>query len=153
MVHEKYMLEALKEAKKAYDLGEVPVGAVIVRNDEIIGRGHNLRETMKDPTLHAEIIAIKEAARKLGGWRLIDSTMYVTIEPCSMCAGALVNSRIDNLIIGAKDPKMGACGSIINIVEHEKMNHKLNVTYGVLENDCSQIMKDFFKSLRAKRKD
>lgn len=153
MVHEKYMLEALKEAKKAYDLGEVPVGAVIVRNEEIIGRGYNLRETMKDPTLHAEIIAIKEAAKKLGGWRLIDSTLYVTIEPCSMCAGALVNSRIDNLVIGAKDPKMGACGSIINIVEHEKMNHKLNVTFGVLEDECSKIMKDFFKNLRAKRKD
>lgn len=147
-----YMKEALKEARKAYEKGEVPIGAVIVKDNEIIGRGHNLRETGKDPTLHAEIIAIREAAKNVGGWRLIGCSMYVTIEPCAMCAGALVNSRIDNLVIGSKDPKMGACGSIINLVEHEKMNHIINVTFGIMEEECSQIVKGFFKDLRNRKK-
>lgn len=147
-----FMNEAIEEAKKAYNKGEVPIGAIIVKNNEIIGRGHNLRETEKDPTLHAEIIAIREAARKLGEWRLIGCTMYVTIEPCAMCAGALVNSRIDNLVIGAKDLKMGACGSIINIIEHEKMNHRVSVTFGTMEKECSAIIKDFFKKLREGKK-
>lgn len=145
-----YMEEALKEAKKAYEINEVPIGAVIVKDNIIIARGYNLRETKKDPTMHAEIIAIKEAAKFVGGWRLLGCTMYVTIEPCAMCAGALINSRIANLVIGAKDYKMGACGSIINIVEHEKMNHKINVTYGVMEEQCSAIIKEFFRKLRKK---
>ena len=145
-----FMNEALKEAKKAYERGEVPIGAVIVKNDAVIARGYNLRESQKDPTLHAEIIAVKEAAKNLGGWRLLGCTMYVTIEPCAMCAGALINSRIENLVIGARDPKMGACGSIINIVDHEKMNHKINVTYGVMEEECSAIIKEFFRKLRKK---
>jgi tRNA(adenine34) deaminase len=143
-----YMKIALEEAQKAYKKKEVPIGAIVVKNGEVISRGHNLRETLNDPTAHAEIIVIKKAAIKLGGWRLSDCRLYVTIEPCPMCAGALVQSRVKSLIYGASDPKAGAAGSIINIVDFEEFNHKLEFKSGVLENECSKLMKKFFKELR-----
>ena len=142
------MRYALEEAKKAFDLGEIPVGAVVVKDGEIIGRGHNLSETLKDPTAHAEMIAIREAARTLGGWRLLGCDIYVTVEPCSMCAGAMVLARIDRLVIGAADPKTGACGSVFNIAESEALNHRIDITRGVLEDKCSEILKIFFKARR-----
>ena len=142
------MLEALKEAKKAAELGEVPIGAVVVKDGEIIGRGHNLTETTKDPTAHAEMLAIREAAAHLGGWRLLGCQMYVTAEPCAMCAGAMVWSRIETVYIGTMDPKAGACGSVFNIVQEEKLNHRVNIEIGLLQEECSQILKDFFRALR-----
>lgn len=145
---ELFMKEALKEAQKAYEINEVPIGAIIVRNGEIVGRGYNQKETMKDATLHAEISSIKDACVNLRGWRLPGCTMYVTLEPCPMCAGALVNSRIERLVIGARDLKTGACGSVLNIVQMEKLNHQINVQFGVLEEDCSNILKTFFAELR-----
>ncbi|MDD6042902.1 MAG: tRNA adenosine(34) deaminase TadA [Eubacteriaceae bacterium] len=147
----KFMKEALREAEEAFDLGEVPIGAVIVKDDEIIARGHNLTETTKDPTAHAEMIAIREAAEKLGGWRLPGCSLYVTIEPCSMCAGAMVWSRIEKLYIGAMDPKAGACGSVFNIVEEDKLNHRIDVERGIMAEECSAIMKQFFVQLRKKK--
>lgn len=149
---ELFMKEALKEAYKAYEINEVPIGAVIVRNGEIVGRGYNQKETQKDATLHAEISAIKDACNNLGGWRLPGCIMYVTLEPCSMCAGALVNARIEKLVIGAKDLKTGACGSVLNIVQMEKLNHQIDVQFGVLVEDCSQILKTFFAKLRNSKK-
>ncbi|PAB57264.1 tRNA-specific adenosine deaminase [Anaeromicrobium sediminis] len=146
------MEEALKEARKAASIGEVPIGAVIVKDNEIIGRGYNRREIDKDPTAHAEMIAIKEASKNLGGWRLIGCSMYVTVEPCPMCAGAIMLSRIDNLIIGTMDPKGGACGSIINIPEDERYNHITKVTRDVLKEECSNTMKEFFRNLRKNKK-
>lgn len=143
-----YMKEALKEAKKAYSTYEVPVGAVIVYNGEIIGRGYNQRESLKDPTAHAEMLAIKDASKYLDAWRLMDCTMYVTLEPCAMCAGALVNSRIDRLIIGTRDPKRGCCGTIEDLTNHPKFNHRIEVEFGVLEEECSSIISSFFKELR-----
>lgn len=140
------MKEAIRIAKTS--TYEVPVGAVVVYKGEIIGRGYNQRETLKDPTAHAEIMAIKEASRKLGGWRLIDCTLYVTLEPCAMCAGAIVNSRIPRLVIGAMDKRFGCCGSIDNIVDSPKFNHRVEVTYGVLEKECASLLKEFFKDLR-----
>ncbi|HHV38273.1 MAG TPA: nucleoside deaminase [Tepidimicrobium sp.] len=145
-----YMRLALEEAYKAASTYEVPIGAVIVHESGIIGRGHNMRETLKDPLAHAEMIAIREASKHLEGWRLIGCTMYATLEPCSMCAGAIVNSRIDRLVIGARDPKMGCCGSIINIVNNPHFNHRVDTTFGVLEQECSSVIKQFFKDLRNK---
>lgn len=142
------MNEALKEAIVC--TYEVPVGAVIVHKGKIIGRGHNLRETIKDPTAHAEMMAIKEASEYLGGWRLIDCTIYVTLEPCAMCAGAIVNSRIDRLVIGAMDLKRGCCGSVEDLVRNPRFNHRVNLTIGVLEDKCSRLLKDFFKRIRLK---
>ncbi len=142
---------ALEEAYKAFSTYEVPVGAVIVNNGKIIGKGYNKRETLKDPTAHAEIIAIKEASQYLGGWRLLGSTMYVTVEPCAMCAGAIISSRIDRLVIGAKGPKMGCCGSTMNLLDNPNFNHRVDITFGILEEECSQIMKDFFKKLRNRK--
>ncbi|HEY8363306.1 MAG TPA: tRNA adenosine(34) deaminase TadA [Tissierellaceae bacterium] len=147
-----YMREALKEAKKAYSIYEVPVGAIIVYNGQIIGRGYNQRETLKDPTAHAEILAIKEASKFLDSWRLVDCTMYVTLEPCAMCAGAIVNSRIKRLVIGARDLKRGCCGTVENLTNHPKFNHRLEVEFGVLEEECSSILSDFFKELREQKK-
>ncbi|MFA5523614.1 MAG: tRNA adenosine(34) deaminase TadA [Tissierellales bacterium] len=147
---EYFMKIAIDEAYKAYSIGEVPVGAIIVNNQKVIAAGHNMREILKDPTAHAEIIAIKKASQVLGGWRLINCTMYVTIEPCAMCAGAIVNSRVERVIIGAKDPKMGACGSVVNIVQNSSFNHRADITWGVMEKQCSEIMKDFFRRLREK---
>ena len=145
------MKEALKEAEKAAAMVEVPIGAVVVKDGIIIGRGHNKTETAKDPTAHAEMEAIRAASAALGGWRLLGCDMYVTAEPCSMCAGAIVWSRIENLYIGTMDPKAGACGSVFNIVQEDKLNHQVNVTTGILQEECSRLLKDFFRSLRRTR--
>lgn len=145
---ERYMELALKEAQKAFDKGEVPIGAVIVRDQQVIGVGHNLRETTKDATAHAEMIAIENACRNLGGWRLTNSVLYVTIEPCPMCAGAILQSRIDRVVIGAMDPKAGACGSIVNLLQDHRFNHQTEIVTGVMEEVCSDLMKKFFRELR-----
>lgn len=150
--NEKFMKEALKEAKKAYDKMEVPVGAIIVKDDKIIARAHNLKETKTDTTKHAEILAIQKASRKLNSWRLLDCDMYVTLEPCSMCAGAMINSRIRKLYIGTKDTKTGAVGSVFNLFEDYTFNHKVEVENGILKNDCEKILQDFFKELRKIKK-
>ena len=146
------MEAALAEAKKAYLIDEVPVGAVIVYNDKIIARGHNTRETKQSVLGHAEINAIKKASKKIGSWRLEDCDMYVTLEPCSMCSGAIIQSRIKNLYFGAFDPKTGACGSVLNLFEHN-FNHKVNVVSGIMEEECSRIIKEFFRELRQKNID
>ena len=148
----KFMKAALAEAKKAYMIDEVPVGAIIVYQNKIIARGHNTRETKQSVLGHAEINAISKASKKVGSWRLEDCDMYVTLEPCSMCSGAIIQSRIKNLYFGAKDPKTGACGSVLNIFEHD-FNHKVNVAGGIMEDECSQIIKEFFKELRQKNID
>lgn len=148
---ELFMKEALKEAFKAYEINEVPIGAVIVRNGEIVGRGYNQKETLKDATLHAEISAIRDACKNLGGWRLPGCTMYVTLEPCAMCAGALVNARIENLVVGTRDLKTGACGSVLNIVQMEKLNHQIDVQFGMLEEECTALIKKFFSELRKQK--
>lgn len=145
---EKFMKMALDEAEKARDIGEVPIGAIVVKDGVVVGRGFNKTETTKDPTAHAEMEAIRMAAKTLGGWRLIGCDLYVTCEPCSMCAGAIVWSRIKNLYIGTMDPKAGACGSVFNIVQEEKLNHNVNIQTGLLQEECSKILKDFFKNLR-----
>jgi len=145
---ELYMRLALEEAYKALSTYEVPIGAVIVHEDKVIGRGYNRREIDKDPTAHAEIIAIKEASKYLGGWRLTGATIYVTLEPCAMCAGAIINSRIDRVVIGTKDPKGGCCGSIINLLDNPVFNHRADVKFGVLEYECSSIITNFFKQIR-----
>lgn len=145
-----FMAEALKEAEKAAEMGEVPVGAVIVRDGEVIAKGHNMTESTKDPTAHAEMLAIRQASQKLGGWRLIGCHMYVTAEPCSMCAGAIVWSRIEKLFIGTMDPKAGACGSVFNIPQEKKLNHFVEIETGVMEEECAQIMRAFFRKLRSK---
>ncbi|MEE0865492.1 MAG: tRNA adenosine(34) deaminase TadA [Clostridia bacterium] len=147
-MQEKFMKEALKEAKKAYDKLEVPVGAVIVKDGKIIARAHNLKETKFDTTNHAEIIAIQKASKKLKSWRLLDCEMYVTLEPCSMCAGAIINSRIKKVYIGANDEKTGAVGSILNLFEDYKFNHNVEFEKGILKKECENILKDFFKELR-----
>ncbi len=144
------MQEALKEAEMAFREDEVPVGAVIVHQGKIIARGHNQVERLKDPTAHAEIIAITSAANYLGTKWLNRVSLYVTIEPCSMCAGALVLARIKNLYFGASDPKTGACGSVTNIVNHGKLNHRVKVTKGILKSECSSLLKEFFKQKRKK---
>lgn len=147
MNDEKYMKIALDEARKGFKKGEVPIGAVIVKDGEIIGKGHNLVETLKDPTAHAEIIAITASSQKLENWRLTGSTIYVTIEPCLMCAGAIILSRIERLVYGAKDNKFGAFGSVFNIMGWE-YNHRIIVNSGILERECSELLKVFFKSIR-----
>ena len=151
-MEEKFMKEALKEAKKAYNKLEVPVGAVIVKDRQIIARAHNLKETKYDTTKHAEILAIQKASKKLKSWRLLDCTMYVTLEPCSMCAGAIINSRIKKVYIGAKDAKTGACGSVLNLFDDFKFNHKVEYEIGILKNECEAILKNFFKILREEKK-
>ncbi len=151
MSPEDYMREALLEAEKALSLGEVPIGAVIEKNGRIIGRGHNKTETSKDPTAHAEIIAIREATKDLGGWRLLDCRMYVTAEPCPMCAGAIVLARIQKVYIGTLDPKTGACGSLMNIVQDERLNHYVQIETGIMQQECKEIMKSFFQKLRKKK--
>lgn len=151
MTDEDYMREALLLAKKAFDMGEVPVGAVAVWDGEIVGRGMNLRETDKNALRHAEIMAIDEACKKLGGWRLWKCDLYVTLEPCPMCAGAIINSRVKRVIYGASDPKAGSCGSLTNLFEMP-YNHKPEVVSGVLEEECSALLSEFFAKLREKRK-
>lgn len=148
---EKYMEEALKEARKAYDIDEVPIGAVVVKNGEIIGRGHNLRESEKDPTLHAEMIAIREAAAKVKSWRLTDCEIYVTIEPCPMCAGAIIQARIDRLIFGARDPKAGCARSLYNLLEDHRFNHRVEVIESIMEEQCRDIITTFFRNKRNKK--
>ena len=145
---QRYMEQAIKEALKALQADEVPVGCVIVHNDLIIGRGYNRTESLQDPTAHAEILAITSAAENLHSWRLCDCTLYCTLEPCSMCAGALVLARVERLVFGAMDPKFGACGSIFNIVQDSRLNHRIAVTNGVLENECAGIVQRFFKKKR-----
>lgn len=149
---EKFMKEALKEAKKAFDKEEIPVGAVIVKNGKIIARAHNIKETSKNATGHAEMLAIQKACKKLDSWRLLDCEMYVTLEPCSMCAGALINSRISKVYIGTDDEKTGACGSKLNLLENYKFNHIVQVEKYILKEECSKILKDFFKYLRERNK-
>ena len=148
MDHPGYMREALEEARKAYALGEVPIGAVVVLSGEIIGRGHNLRETLADSSAHAEILAMREAARSLGDWRLTGATLYSTIEPCPMCAGAIVQFRVKALVYGAADPKAGAVDSLLDLVRDPRFNHRVEVLSGVLEEECAGIMKTFFRELR-----
>ena len=149
---EYFMKEALKEAEKAYNKLEVPVGAVIVKDGKIIARAHNQKETKTDTTKHAEITAIQKASKKLKSWRLIDCEMYVTLEPCTMCAGAIINSRIKKVYIGAMDEKTGAVGSVLNLFENYKFNHKPESETGILKEDCEEILKRFFKELRKSKK-
>ncbi|MDO5557118.1 MAG: tRNA adenosine(34) deaminase TadA [Clostridia bacterium] len=149
---EKFMIEALKEAEKSYQKGEVPVGVVIVKEGKIIARAHNLKELKKDTTKHAEMLAIQKASRKLKAWRLMDCDMYVTLEPCSMCAGALIQSRIRKVYIGTMDYKTGACGSVLNLLNDYKFNHIVEIESGVLQEKCEAILKKFFKELRSKSK-
>ena len=148
-MEEKFMKEALKQAKKAASIGETPIGAVIVHDGEIVARGYNKRETKKNALLHAEIIAINKACKKLGGWRLPRCEMYVTLEPCPMCAGAIINSRIENVYFGAYDKKSGCAGSVINLFE-ENYNHKPEIKSGILKEECAQLLINFFKKVRSK---
>lgn len=152
-MHEEFMKIALTEAKKAFNKEEVPVGAVIVQNGKVIAKAHNLKETKNDTTCHAEILAIQKASKKLKKWRLTDCEMYVTLEPCSMCAGALINCRLKKLYIGTTDTKTGACGSVLNLLRDYKFNHIVEIETGILRQDCEKILKDFFKFLRKRRKD
>ncbi len=150
---ERYMKEAIKQAKKAYALGEVPIGCVIVYEDQIIGRGYNRRTIDKNTIAHAETIAIKRASKKMDDWRLEDCTMYVTLEPCQMCSGAIVQSRMKKVVIGCMNPKAGCAGSILNLLQMEEFNHQVEIEVGVLEKECSEMMKQFFKELREKKKE
>ena len=152
-MEEKFMKEALKEAKKAVEKLEVPVGAVIVKDGKIIAKAHNQKETKFDTTKHAEILAIQKASKKLKSWRLLDCDMYVTLEPCSMCAGAIINSRIRKLYIGTIDEKTGAAGSVLNLFEDYTFNHKVEVQKGIMKEECEKILKDFFKKLRQIKKE
>lgn len=151
--HEKYMKEAIKQAKKAYALGEVPIGCVIVYEDKIIARGYNRRNTDKSTLAHAEVAAIRKASKKLGDWRLEGCKLYVTLEPCQMCAGAIVQARISEVIMGSMNPKAGCGGSILNILEMPEFNHQVIVTRGVLEQECSEMLTTFFKELRVRNKE
>ena len=148
---EKYMKEAIRQARKAYALGEVPIGCVIVCGDKIIARGYNRRNTDKNTLSHAELNGIRKASGKLGDWRLEGCTLYVTLEPCQMCAGAIVQARIDRVVIGAMNPKAGCAGSVLNLLEMDGFNHKVQVTRGILEEECSTMLSDFFKKLREEK--
>jgi len=149
---ELWMKAAIEEAKKAEQLGEVPIGAVIVKDNIIIGRGHNLRETTNDPIAHAEVLAIKQASEALGAWRLLDCTLYVTLEPCPMCAGAIVQSRVKRVVYGTIDYKAGCAGTLMNLLQEPRFNHETELTYGVLQDECALLLTDFFKHLRQMRK-
>ena len=149
---EKFMKEAIRQAKKAYALDEVPIGCVIVYEGKIIARGYNRRNTDKNTLSHAELIAIKKASRKLGDWRLEGCTMYITLEPCQMCAGAMVQARVTEAVIGSMNPKAGCAGSVLNILEMEGFNHQVNVRRGVMEEECSRMLSSFFRALREKKK-
>ena len=151
-IDEKSMKEAVRQAKKAYAIGEVPIGCVIVYKDKIIGRGYNRRTIDKNVLAHAELIAIRKACKKMNDWRLEECTMYVTLEPCQMCSGAIVQSRMTRVVVGCMNPKAGCAGSILNLLKMEQFNHQVELTTGVLEKECSQMMKDFFKELRQKKK-
>lgn len=143
-----YMRLALEQARKASAQGEVPIGAVLVRDDQVLAQAHNFRETWQDPTAHAEVVAIREAATQSGSWRLTDTTLYVTLEPCAMCIGAIILARIPRLVFGAMDPKAGACGSIFDLPVERKLNHRVEVVGGVLEQESQELLQTFFKSLR-----
>ncbi len=151
-IQEKYMKEALKQAHKALALGEVPIGCVIVHEGKIIGRGYNRRNTDKNTLAHAEITAINKASKKIGDWRLEDCTLYVTLEPCQMCAGAIVQARIPEVVMGCRNPKAGCAGSILNILQMPQFNHQVQITEGILEQECSAILTSFFTELRARNK-
>ncbi len=148
---EKWMRQAIKQAKKAEKLEEVPIGCVIVHNDKIIARGYNRRNTDHTSLAHAEMMAIKKACKKIGDWRLEECTLYVTLEPCQMCAGAIVQSRVKRVVIGAMNKKAGCAGSIFNLLEEDRFNHKAEVTRGILEEECAEMMSEFFRGLRAKK--
>lgn len=150
--HERYMKEALKQAQKAYALGEVPIGCVIVYGDKIIGRGYNRRNTDKSTLSHAEITAIRKASRKIGDWRLEECTLYVTLEPCQMCSGAIVQARISEVVMGSMNPKAGCAGSILNLLEMPEFNHQVRVTRGVKEEACSALLTQFFRELRERNR-
>lgn len=152
-IHLKYMKEALKQAKKAYALGEVPIGCIIVYEDSIIGRGYNRRKTDKNTLSHAEIRAIGKASRKMGDWRLEGCTLYVTLEPCQMCAGAIVQARIPRVVIGCMSPKAGCAGSVLNILQMPEFNHQAEIVQGVMEEECSRMLSDFFAELRVRLKE
>ena len=149
---EKYMKEAIRQAKKAYALDETPIGCVIVCGGKIISRGYNRRNTDKNTLAHAELTAIRRASRKMGDWRLEGCTMYVTLEPCQMCAGAIVQSRMDRVVIGCMNPKAGCGGSVLNLLQMEEFNHQVELETGILETECSDLMKRFFKELRERKK-
>ena len=151
-IDQKDMREAIKQAKKAYTLEEVPIGCVIVYDGKIIGRGYNRRTIDKNPLAHAEIQAIRKASRKMGDWRLEDCTLYVTLEPCQMCSGAIVQARIKRVVVGCMNPKAGCAGSILNLLDVKEFNHQVELTTGVREEECSRMMKEFFRELREKRK-
>lgn len=147
-----FMREALKEAQKAYDQAEVPIGSVVVLNGEIIGRGHNLREKEQDATLHAEIKAIRQANQNFGSWRLEDCELFVTLEPCPMCSGAMILARMKRVVFGAFDPKAGTAGTFMNLLQDSRFNHQVEVEQGVLEDECKEILQQFFKGLRERNK-
>ncbi|MFW0782805.1 tRNA adenosine(34) deaminase TadA [Rossellomorea marisflavi] len=149
---ERFMIEALKEAGKAAAIQEVPIGAVVVLGDEIIGRGHNLRETTQNAVTHAEMLAIQEACERIGTWRLEGAELYVTLEPCPMCSGAIILSRVEKVIYGAKDPKAGCAGTLMNLLDDERFNHQCVVVPGVMEQECGGMLSSFFKDLRARKK-
>ena len=152
---EKYMKEAIKQAKKAAAIGDVPIGCVIVEDDndgKIIARGYNKRNKDKTVLAHAELLAIQKASKKVNDWRLEDCTMYITLEPCQMCAGAIVQARIPKVVIGAMNPKAGCAGSVLNILQIDKFNHQVEIERGILEEECSQMLSDFFKELRRRKK-
>jgi len=149
---EKFMKQAIKQAKKAYAIGEVPIGCVIVHDGKIIGRGYNRRTIDKNTLAHAELMAIRKASKKMDDWRLEECTMYVTLEPCQMCSGAIVQSRMTRVVVGCMNPKAGCAGSILNLLQMEEFNHQVELETGVLEEECSQMMKSFFKELREAKK-
>ncbi len=151
-IDEKFMREAVKQAKKAYALEEVPIGCVIVYQEKIIGRGYNRRTIDKNPLAHAELTAIRKASRKLNDWRLEGCTLYVTLEPCQMCSGAIVQARVERVVVGCMNPKAGCAGSILNLLDMQEFNHQAELTTGVLQEECSAMMKQFFKELREKQK-
>ncbi|MEE1312288.1 MAG: tRNA adenosine(34) deaminase TadA [Lachnospiraceae bacterium] len=149
---EKYMKEAIKQAKKAYAIGDVPIGCVIVYEDKIIARGYNKRNKNRTTLAHAELLAMEKASKKIGDWRLEGCTMYVTLEPCQMCAGALVQARISRVVVGSMNPKAGCAGSVLNLLQMDEFNHQVELETGVLEEECSQMLSNFFKELREKKK-
>ncbi|MDA8353624.1 MAG: tRNA adenosine(34) deaminase TadA [Firmicutes bacterium] len=151
MRHDRWMEEAIREAHRAEQIGEVPIGAVVVCDGEIIGRGHNLRETDQDPTAHAEMVAIREAANRLGSWRLPQCNLYVTLEPCPMCSGAILLSRLNTVVFGTYDPKAGCAGTLMNLLRDPRFNHQAEVIGGIMEEDCSQLLTGFFQQLRQRK--
>ncbi len=152
MMNEQYMREALKQARKACHLGEVPIGCVIVYQDKIIGRGYNKRNTKKTTLAHAELVAIEKASKVMGDWRLEDCIMYVTLEPCQMCAGAIVQARIKKVVVGTMNPKAGCAGSILNLLQMKEFNHQVELITGVLEEECTKVLQSFFHDLRIRNK-